>query len=116
MNHILILGRLIFILDFLNVILIFLNYEPPRLEICHDCHNGRSCKFFFKMSKEIPYEICKNIEFTHLIGKITHTFTKKLLNIYIYSFQLKKNQTNSYWNIGGFIVSKNSRDLHVLSV
>ena len=53
-----------------------------RLEICHDRCDRRSCKLFFSCvnfsRKRVSLQnLCKNIKFTHLFGKITHTFTKK---------------------------------------
>ena len=44
--------------------------------------------------------LCRNIKFTPLFGKITHTFTKKLLNIYIFTSISKRKRTKlNYINI-----------------
>ena len=54
------------------------------------------------------------MKFSHLFGKLTHTFNQKLLNIYILiSISRHKDQTNLYQNICCFIVSKNRRNLRV---
>ena len=82
--------------------LYFIFGEKPlkgsRLEICHDRRNQPSCKFFsscvnFSSKQHIPLQnLCQNINFTHLFGKITHTFTHtfnkkrtKLIYIDIYA-------------------------------
>ena len=79
--------------------LYFIFGEKPlkgsRLEICHDRRNRPSCKFFsscvnFSSKQHIPLQnLCQNINFTHLFGKITHTFTHTYIFI---SISTKKGQ------------------------
>ena len=54
-----------------------------RLEICRDCHDRQSCKFFstcvnFSRKQCVSLHLCRNIKFTHLFGKFTHIFSKRL--------------------------------------
>ena len=57
------------------------------------------------------------MKFTHLFGKFTHTFSSKLLKIYILiSISTKKDQNDLYWNLRCFIFSKNGRDFRVFGV
>ena len=70
-----------------------------RLEICRDHHDQRSCKNIsncvnFSRKQRIYLKI-RNMKFTHLFGKFTHTFSSKLLKIYILiSISTKKDQSD----------------------
>ena len=90
-----------------------------RLEICHDRRDWRSCKKFsscvnFSRKQRVSLQnLCENMKFTHSFGKVTHTFTKKTMNIYVLiSISTKKDQTKLFCST----VSKNNRNLRVFSM
>ena len=39
-----------------------------------------NCINFFRKQRISLQNVCKNMKFTHLFGKITHTLTKKIMN------------------------------------
>ena len=67
----------------------------PRLEISRDRRDRRSCKFFsscviFSRKQRVSLQnLRRNMKFTHMFGKLTHTFSKTF-DIYIFHFQQKK--------------------------
>ena len=60
--------------------------HPPRLEICHTCHDQRSCKnnsncvnFPWKQPVSLQ-QLRINMKFTHLFGEFAHPFLQSYLN------------------------------------
>ena len=61
--------------------------------------------------------MCKNIKFTHLFGKVAHTFTQKLLNIYIFmSISTKKGKKIIYIEIYAAILLAKVATIYVFLV
>ena len=64
-----------------------------RLEISRDrrsCKIFSSCVIFSRKQRVSLQDLGRNMKFTHIFGKFTHTFFQNYWNLHIYAFHFQQ--------------------------